>query len=165
MRNPGRPGEGGEQRRSREGAWPAVEGRGVGKIGGAAGPGSRSRAGLKLVGVSASRWGGAGRGRGDTSGRWRCVCCGKRSAERRRCPGCEFRSPVPATRRRRRQSAVLSLHGPSSPQPLCLPRLTSAKVAVAAASQRAGFARTRSVGTSVAGLAGLSDAPSFLGRL
>lgn len=63
------------------------------------------------------------------------------------------------------QSAVLSLHGHSSPQPLCLARLTSAKVAAAAASQRAGFAGTRSVGTSVAGLAGLSDAPSFLGRL
>lgn len=41
-----------------------MEGRGAGKIGGAAGPDSRGWAGLKLVGASASRWGGARAGRG-----------------------------------------------------------------------------------------------------
>lgn len=88
-------------------------GRGLGKRGGAwglacrkkvslspaglAGP-WRERDGLSLVGRAwpnpAGR-GGAGCRRA-RSGRWRCVCCGTRFAERRRCPGCEFRFPVPA---------------------------------------------------------------------
>lgn len=139
-----------------------MEGRGAGKIGGAAGPDSRGWAGLKLVGASASRWGGARAGRGG-GGRLRredgVVCAEERGPRSGGAAQAVSSGPQsPPRGEGGAQTAVLSLHGHSSPQPLCLPRLTSAKVAVAAASQREGFARTRSLGTSVAGLAGLSAA-------
>lgn len=88
---------------------------GVGKRAGATGLACRSKVGLspagrdwavasggraKPGGMGVTELGWAGRRRA-TSGRWRCVCCRTRFAERRRCPGCEFRFPVPAVRRRR----------------------------------------------------------------
>jgi hypothetical protein len=63
------------------------------------------------------------------------------------------------------QSGLWSLHGHSSPIPLCLRSLTSAKVAAAAASQWEGFAWTRAMGTNVTGLAGLSASGMYRANL
>lgn len=108
--------------------------------------------------MAKSGWAGRGRGVGGPGRKDGAVCAAERgSRSDGAAQAVSSGSQSPSRGEGGGQSGPRSLHGHFSLKPLCLPSLTFAKVAAAAASQWEGFAWTRAMGIKVAGL----SAPSM----